>query len=943
MIDWILENTLVVSVLALGLTALGRLLKQRPALLHVLWLVLLGRLVAPPIPTLSELPRELPGHGLAAAAERTGNLLFAFVPDTAAADSDTAAQAAGDPFGVWPPPLASDEDGKTALAGGANADGEALLAPSAGLEAQPAPSSPRQRWTAVLFALWLLGSGLMVVRQVRGVRRFQTRVRRGLQPSSTLQHTVARVARQLGVRAPRVRVLRGMGSPVVWSCGRAVLCWPATDAGEEYAADHAIVAHELAHLRRRDHWVAWLEVVALCTLWWNPVFWFVHRRMREQAELACDAWVVEIYPEERRRYAESLIDAAEGQAFRAGSVPALGATDSNVSTFRRRLEMILRDPVTCHLSPATLAVVTLFTLLVLPVRSIAGEGGSTDADELPSVRLPLAIEERVATRIVMEDAARAFERQDWAAAVAGYRELATREPENGLALNRLGYSLLATGEPALRAEAAAAFERQSALAFRVGVAEYNIACARALMGETELALEHLHRAVHAGFDQPELMDKDTDIESLRGTAAFAQHRAELDRIQELRETAARSFEQEQWESAAEALTELVDEVPGDGASWNRCGIANLKLDRPERAAECFARQAQLGHDEKHAWFELARLEAGRGELDAALECLQRAAAGGYDNYRMLTVDRRFDALRGEPTFEELMGNSFETEQVAREAWAAFDAGDWEAAAELYGELVAREPLDGSSWKKLGAAALRLGAYERAVEAFEQQAELGHELEGALLESSCAFARLGRDEHAVAYLQRAVDLGYDDADRLRRDPELASLRDHPGFQHAAMRAADLAFLGKVGADSWADLAEQMETRLVRAPDDSVACYRLGWACLRLGRYERAVEVFTQQDELGYLPIIARYNAACACSLSGDVNAAFEWLGLALEAGFADETLLRTDLDIARLRDDERFEALLARVNADSESKGEDKNKAKEKGDKKWKSKSASYED
>ena len=99
MIDWILENTLVVSVLALGLSAVARWMKQRPALLHVLWLVLLARLVTPPIPTLSELPRELPGHGLAAAAERTGRALFSLVPDAGAAP---AAEGPAEGTGVEP-------------------------------------------------------------------------------------------------------------------------------------------------------------------------------------------------------------------------------------------------------------------------------------------------------------------------------------------------------------------------------------------------------------------------------------------------------------------------------------------------------------------------------------------------------------------------------------------------------------------------------------------------------------------------------------------------------------------------------------------------------------------------------------------------------------------------------------------------------------------------
>ena len=54
----------------------------------------------------------------------------------------------------------------------------------------------------------------------------------------------------------------------------------------------AIIAHELAHIRRGDHWVAWLELAAGVVWWWNPLFWFTRKRLRESAEMACDALAI---------------------------------------------------------------------------------------------------------------------------------------------------------------------------------------------------------------------------------------------------------------------------------------------------------------------------------------------------------------------------------------------------------------------------------------------------------------------------------------------------------------------------------------------------------------------------------------------------------------------------------------------------------------------------
>jgi len=33
-----------------------------------------------------------------------------------------------------------------------------------------------------------------------------------------------------------------------------------------------IIAHELAHMHRRDHWITWLELGASIPWWWNPLF-----------------------------------------------------------------------------------------------------------------------------------------------------------------------------------------------------------------------------------------------------------------------------------------------------------------------------------------------------------------------------------------------------------------------------------------------------------------------------------------------------------------------------------------------------------------------------------------------------------------------------------------------------------------------------------------------
>ena len=52
----------------------------------------------------------------------------------------------------------------------------------------------------------------------------------------------------------------------------------------------AVLAHELAHLKRRDHWVRRLEAIVLGLYWWYPGAWWARRQLERAEEECCDAW-----------------------------------------------------------------------------------------------------------------------------------------------------------------------------------------------------------------------------------------------------------------------------------------------------------------------------------------------------------------------------------------------------------------------------------------------------------------------------------------------------------------------------------------------------------------------------------------------------------------------------------------------------------------------------
>jgi hypothetical protein len=128
-----------------------------------------------------------------------------------------------------------------------------------------------------------------------------------------------------------------------------------------------LLAHELAHLRRRDHWVRWLELAALALYWWHPLVWWAQRELEDSEEQCCDAWVVAVLPAAAMVYAEALLQtlAYVSQARAPVAVGASGA--GRLHHVRRRLIMILDGTAPKALSPTGRWAVLVLAAVLLPL------------------------------------------------------------------------------------------------------------------------------------------------------------------------------------------------------------------------------------------------------------------------------------------------------------------------------------------------------------------------------------------------------------------------------------------------------------------------------------------------------------------------------------------------------------------------------------------------
>ncbi|MEO6437321.1 MAG: M56 family metallopeptidase, partial [Tepidisphaeraceae bacterium] len=151
----------------------------------------------------------------------------------------------------------------------------------------------------------------------------------------------------------------------------------------------AVLIHELAHLRRGDHWVRLVEIAATAALWWHPLLWLARLRLTEAEEQCCDAWVVALLPHARRRYADALVDALEQVC--VTPLPVLATGLGRLSTLRRRITMILQHSPRKSLSRVARVALAgaLLAFAVSPVPGVANDGVENRAPA-PSASAPTA-------------------------------------------------------------------------------------------------------------------------------------------------------------------------------------------------------------------------------------------------------------------------------------------------------------------------------------------------------------------------------------------------------------------------------------------------------------------------------------------------------------------------------------------------------------------------
>jgi beta-lactamase regulating signal transducer with metallopeptidase domain len=187
----------------------------------------------------------------------------------------------------------------------------------------------------IVLALWLAGVIVLSIRLVGGWIVARRMARRAIQLAAP---DVQRLARLVAGRLALDRVVRIVESssiyvPVMVGWIKPVVILPtAALAGLTPLQVEALLAHELAHIRRHDYLVNLLQSVVETALFYHPAVWWVSREVRAAREQCCDDLAVGIC--DRLVYATAL---AELAAMAKTPRLALAAVDGSLAGRVRRI------------------------------------------------------------------------------------------------------------------------------------------------------------------------------------------------------------------------------------------------------------------------------------------------------------------------------------------------------------------------------------------------------------------------------------------------------------------------------------------------------------------------------------------------------------------------------------------------------------------------------
>ena len=260
---------------------------------------------------------------------------------------------------------------------------DALAAVNRAFSVSAAPAiSPTAYSTLAL--VWLVGTIVVAARWLREWNRMAT-IAREAEPATDgpVLDTLRRLEHATEIRTPLTAVCsRRNVEPGIVGIRNPVLVWPRhLSAGLRPEHIEPIVAHELAHVMRRDNLLASFHMMVGFAFWFHPVVWWIGRRLIEERERACDEYVLGL-GQSASSYAAGILKTCE----LCIASPIVNVTGVTGGHLKKRIERIVDERVGAPLNFAERAAVA--TVAAVVFAAPIGAGGWAQSQNGRDVPLP---------------------------------------------------------------------------------------------------------------------------------------------------------------------------------------------------------------------------------------------------------------------------------------------------------------------------------------------------------------------------------------------------------------------------------------------------------------------------------------------------------------------------------------------------------------------------
>lgn len=159
-----------------------------------------------------------------------------------------------------------------------------VVAPDAGMD-----------WAAMIYRAWLAGAAVSGAMLLAGLAWLLSLGARATDATPQWYAEADAMRRRIGIRRPvRIAIAPHPALLVTWGAMAPMILLPAGAGHWPVERMRVVLAHEMAHMVRRDWLIQLLAEAARAINWFNPLFWIACNRLRRESELACDDIVLDL-------------------------------------------------------------------------------------------------------------------------------------------------------------------------------------------------------------------------------------------------------------------------------------------------------------------------------------------------------------------------------------------------------------------------------------------------------------------------------------------------------------------------------------------------------------------------------------------------------------------------------------------------------------------------